>query len=136
MIHIRSGWSLFGKKKVAHHKHGPDRILSFSRLSPLDTHIPTLTHIFDSVDTLYPREVVGFFGKRKQDTLQKNLLTSSHGLIVPHLEMGLELVEMFSVDEEKISVIPYFVPDRSHHPFSLLHSYGIMPGYWIVEGSA
>ena len=55
VIVVRLGWGILGKRKIAHHRNGPDRIISFSNLEPIDTSIPTITHIFDSSALLYPR---------------------------------------------------------------------------------
>lgn len=136
VIHVSKKSDIFLQKKIAHHKHGPDRIVSFSSLDTIDRSIPTITHIFDSASLLYPREEMGMIGRKLLERKYRNLLKHSHHLIVPHLEMGMELVEMFSIAERKISVIPYFIPERRHSPFTRLYPYNITLGYWITEGTS
>lgn len=136
IISVPRWWDIFGKKKLAHHKNGPDRIISFSKLKPIDADIPTLTHIFDNADILYPRNELNYFERKKKEVAYKTLLRKSGHIIVPHLEIGMELVEMFWIPEKKISVIPYFIPKKEYSSFTLLHPYGITPMYWIAEGSA
>ena len=136
VIHVSKQPSVFSQKKIAHHKHGPDRIISFSDLESIDRSIPTITHIFDSASLLYPRGDMGIIERKLLERQYQHLLRDSHHLIVPHLEIGMELVEIFSIPEKKISVIPYFIPERHHSPFSRLYPYNITLGYWIVEGTA
>ncbi len=135
VISVSPKQGIFTKRKVSHHQHGPDRILSFSDLDPIDTSIPTISHIFDNADILYPRGERGLIGRKLFERHYQRLLKGSHHLIVPHIEIGIELVEVFGISEKKISVIPYLVPERSHSPFSDLHPYNITLGYWIVEGT-
>ena len=73
--------------------------------------------------------------RKLREREQKKLYDQSHHIIVPHLEIGVELVELSSVNESRVSVIPYLIPEREHSPFSHLHAYGITLGYWIVEGT-
>lgn len=71
---------------------------------------------------------MGFLGKKKEEYLYRNLLGKSHHIIVPHLEVGAELVELFNIPEKNISVIPYFIPEKNtEKPFSALQAYGIHP---------
>ena len=135
VIHVSKQRGIFRGRKIAHHKNGPDRIISFSDDAPIDTSIPTITHIFDSASILYPRENTGLIERKLLEREYQKLLRHSHHLIVPHLEIGMELVEIFSIPEKKISVIPYFIPERHHSPFSRLYPYNITLGYWIVEGT-
>ncbi len=136
VIYVKENWNILGRRKIARHQNGPDRIISFSRLAPIDPSIPTISHVFDSIDLLYPRWNPGIIGRTLKEQQYKNVLKYSNGIIVPHLEVGMELVEISNVHEQKISVIPYFVPERKHFPFSWLHPLGIIPGYWIVEGTS
>ena len=94
-----------------------------------------MTHIFDNANILYPRNELGYFERKKKENAYKKLLNKSHHIIVPHLETGMELVEMFGISEKKISVIPYFLPKKEFSSFNLLHPYSITPMYWIVEGT-
>ncbi len=136
VIYVRENWNILERRRIAHHQNGPDRIISFSRLVPIDRSIPTLSHIFDSVELLYPRWDHGIIGRTFKENQYNSLLKNSQSIIVPHLEVGMELVELSNIHEHKISVIPYFVPVRAHAPFSCLSPLGIIPGYWIVEGSS
>lgn len=94
-----------------------------------------MTHIFDNASLLYPRSELNYFERKKKENAYKKLLRKSHHIVVPHLETGMELVEIFGISEKKISVIPYFLPKKEYSSFTLLHPYSITPMYWIVEGT-
>lgn len=135
VIFVKKDRGFFTRRKIAHHEHGPDRIVSFSVFDPIDTHIPTITHVFDSALVLYPRSEMNILERKLLERRFLRTMQHSHDIIVPHIEIGMELVEVFGIPEKKISVIPYFLPERVHHPFAHLHLYGVTAWYWITEWS-
>lgn len=135
VITLSRKWSLFGPKKLANHAHGPDRILQFSSLPPIDPSIPTVTHIFDAADFLYPRETLGYFSRKREENIYKKILSDSEQIIVPHTNIGMELIELFGAKEEKMNVIPYFIPPFYSTKKSVLSQYTITSDYWITEGT-
>lgn len=97
------------QKKIAHHGHGPSRVISFSRLPPLDMSIPTITHVPDMVDVFYPRYTQNYIRRRYDGyTFRKNLKLSRY-LIVPHRGIERDIVDMYGISEEKISIIPSLI---------------------------
>jgi glycosyltransferase involved in cell wall biosynthesis len=89
------------------------RCVSFSPLSPYDTGIATTLHIASNAGTLYPDEGVGSLGRRWVEWLRKKSLQSATTIIVPDIQVGRELVELYDIDEESIEIIP-------HLPLSVL----------------
>jgi hypothetical protein len=105
-IFVSRTWQLFGRK-IANHPYGPDRVVSFSKLPPIDTSIPMILHIDDLSEGIYPRDDAGFLARhRYTHTYKKNLNHARH-IIIPHHEIGNNLAELYSADQDKISVIPY-----------------------------
>ena len=135
VITISRKWSLFGNKNLSNHSHGPDRILQFSSLPPIDPSIPTVSHIFDAADFLYPREALGYFSRKREANTYKKIIADSREIIVPHTNTGMELIELFDANEEKMNVIPFFIPPYESGKKSVLAQYTINPGYWITEGT-
>jgi glycosyltransferase involved in cell wall biosynthesis len=89
------------------------RCVSFSSLAPYDTSIATTLHISSNAATLYPDEVTGSITRRISEWLRKKSLQSVTTLIVPDIQIGRELVELYDTDEESIEIIP-------HLPLSVL----------------
>jgi hypothetical protein len=132
-VFIARAWTLF-QKKIASHPYGPDRIVSFSSLAPIDTSIPMILHIDDLSRSLYSKDGAGFFARRQHTAQYRRLLRHARHIIIPHHEVGTHLSELYDADQEKISVIPYISTVRDslleHHT---ILPYGISAPYFITE---
>jgi glycosyltransferase involved in cell wall biosynthesis len=64
-------------------------------------------HIVSNASTLYPDEATGSLGRRYSEWLRKKFLQSATTLIVPDIQIGRELVELYDIDEEMIEIIPH-----------------------------
>ena len=130
-----SSW--FQKKKLASHSYGPDRIISFSREKTVDPSIKTILHISDITEFLYPRSIENWFTRKKREKEYKYILKKAHKIIVPHLDIGRELVEVFQVSEEKIYVIPYLKEKQeSKNDSPIRHASFFAGEYFFVEGTS
>jgi hypothetical protein len=134
-VKVSPRWTLF-PKSIAHHEHGPDRVVSFSRLPPYDTSIPHLIHVSDLSPLIYPSDPLSSLEHKMKIYEYKKLLHNARHIIIPHLDVGTGIGELFSVDEEKMSVIPYLSPtdgELMHHRTILPH--GIYGEYFITEST-
>lgn len=134
---IRLFRSWYTRRSLASHTHGPDRMISFSELPPIDTSIPLISHVFDLAPRLYPRESLSFWQKRIMEYRQKRLLRNSRVIIVPHVSIGLELSENLHIDEDVMMVIPY-LSIQKHSESSRENSafpYGVYGEYFIAPWS-
>lgn len=133
-IHIPRKWRLFQKKQLANHEYGPDRIVSFSRCLPIDKKVPTIQHISDIADLLYPRSNLGYIERKRKEYMYKSLLKSVKSIIVPNISTWLEISELFQVSEDKMAVIPYIVKnDTDPNDSTIVHRYNIQSKYFIAE---
>jgi glycosyltransferase involved in cell wall biosynthesis len=83
------------------------RCVSFSSLAPYDRSIATSMYISSNASTLYPDEATGSTVRRVSEWLRKRSLQSATTLIVPDIQIGRELVELYDIDEESIEIIPH-----------------------------
>lgn len=107
------------------------RCINFSGLLPYDSHIETISHIFDHADILYPRiESSGI-----QKLLKIHKKNTSYKIIVPSLSVGQESVSITHTKEENIEIIPYLQikPVTIHK--NILTQFSIVWSYWIYDGS-
>lgn len=128
--------SYFFGKKIAAHQHGPDRIISFSKLPPIDTSIPAILHIPDLVNKLYPAETSEFLWSYIWDYRTKKALWGARHIIVPSRITQSQLNELYGIRENMISIIPYLTPEyqESAQENTFLPS-GITSWYFISECS-
>ncbi|GAB0175107.1 MAG: hypothetical protein HHAS10_09860 [Candidatus Altimarinota bacterium] len=135
-IRVRKTWHNFSKKKIASHNHGPERVISFSRLPPYDRSIKQVSHISDIAPILYPSKPLKGIEYRWRLHEYKNLLSHSHSIIIPHRDTLSTLSELFSPEEEKITVIPYLHPlDDEVYKIRTILPHGIFGDYFITEGA-
>lgn len=84
------------------------RSVNFSRYSPYDAHIPTITMIMDMGRWFYDNETNANILRRKEREYEiKKLLKNSSHFVVPSFFTGNELVELWNVDEQKVDILPY-----------------------------
>ncbi len=135
-VFVSRTWWLFGKKKVASHEHGPDRIISFSRLPSIDLSIPTILHVHDLTSHLYGDTTSNILKKKYEEYSYKKLLQRARHIIVAHIDIGRELGELYGIEEARMSVIPYLTPlDRELQKRQTLLPHGISGIYSIAEGT-
>lgn len=128
-------FSIFSRKKFAPPwSNQVFRMVNFSPFAPFDRSIPTLTHISSNSDILYPYGVdAGFFARRYHDWLKKQTLSQSQTIIVPHISVGKELVELYGIEEDKMEIIPY-VPFGLRPENSLVKNPKYTDSYYIYDG--
>lgn len=133
-ISIPRKTSWLHQKKIASHSHGPDRILSFSREPILDPSIKTILHMYDIAEFLYPQHIENWFSRKKRENGYKKILKKASQIIVPHLDTGREIAEIFQISEEKMNVIPYLMDTHEtiHDP-SVWNQYGVSPDSFFTE---
>lgn len=126
--------SYFFGKKIAAHRYGPDRIISFSRLPPIDTSIPAIVHIPDIVDRLYPSKKEGIFSWYLERYRMKASLWKIRHIIAPSRITQSQLNEFYDITENNISIIPYLQKGNTDSTgMSTFLPSGITPGYFICE---
>ncbi len=134
VIRLLRSW--YNRKNLASHAYGPDRMISFSDLPPIDTSIPLISHVFDLASLLYPRTTLSFWERKIKEYKQKKLLRNSRMIIVPDMSVGLELSENFDIKEEKMAVIPYLFSERNNNAWEKnIISLGLCGEYFIAPWS-
>lgn len=131
-VFVSREWTLF-QKKIANHPYGPDRIVSFSKMPPIDTSIPMILHIDDLSEGIYPSGT-GFLHRHRNNRRYQKLLKWARHIIIPHHEVGAHLGELYSINQDKISVIPYMTTMRD----ALLENHTLLPHgisapYFVTE---
>jgi hypothetical protein len=98
----------FSKKLIAYSWNEVFRFLSFSPLGIYDASIPSIIHIWDNTDWLYPSKENEWLLQRKlYEYKKRSLIKKATTVIVPNIATGNELVELWQTPEEKIEIIPY-----------------------------
>ncbi len=102
-----SSW--WRKKKIVHHKNNEIfRCINFSSFDPYSRHIPTLTHIFNNRQWLYPHDwESSYIAKKALEYKMRRIARNSHKIIVPSMSVWLECVELWWIKEHDIEIIPY-----------------------------
>lgn len=135
-IRVQATWHAFGRKKIASHKHGPDRVISFSRLPPYDPSVKYITHISDFAPLLYPESPLSGFEYRWKMRLLRQTLKQSSALIIPHRDTLTTMFELCSPPEEKITVIPYLSPIHEEiHTLRTILPHGLYGDFFLTEGT-
>ncbi len=134
VIRLMRSW--YTSKRLASHAYGPDRMISFSRLPPIDTSIPLIAHVWDLADLLYPRAPLSLWWRKIREYRMRKLLRNARIIIIPHMSVGLELAEIFDIPEKKMSVIPYLMSEKKRETRgqSIL-PHGIYGEYYITPAS-
>lgn len=100
---------IFWKKRITAQKTNQIfRCVNFSRFSPYDPRIPTISHIWTNAHKLYGDPLESSILRRYNDFLHRYTLKHSTWLIVPDIQIGRELVELYNIQEDRIEIIPYF----------------------------
>jgi hypothetical protein len=134
-IFLSRSFTLF-PKKLSTHAYGPDRIVSFSKYPSLDASLPMLLHVEEVTETLYPKKST-FFSHHRHEYRYKKHLKNAHHIILPHHEIGDNLGELYGIDEEKMSIIPYLTHDDPYEfRGRTILPYGICDDYFITEGTS
>lgn len=108
------------------------RCVNFSRFAPYDPQINTISHIYDALDFLYPKDE-NIWQQYRKTQIQKSLIRTSKHIIVPHDTIANELVETLQTHESKYVTIPYIsISPEKNTPF--LQELGINTPYWIYDG--
>jgi hypothetical protein len=122
------------RKKIASHPYGPNRVISFSSLPPIDTSIPFITHINELTHRLYPQSRMSSFEHFFKERKYKKLIKNSRHIVVPCKEVGLTLSELYGIDEDVISIIPYLNPiGKDIQKKQSILPHGISGTYYITE---
>lgn len=88
------------------------RCVSFSSLEPYDPTISTIWHIWSNADMLYPNPHDIFWKRRWHEWRRRSALHIPTTIIVPDIQIGRELVEIFDVWEDQLEIIPYLPFDK------------------------
>ncbi len=132
-ISLSRGLRLF-PKKIASHKYGPDRVISFSKLPPIDKRVPHILHVDELTHTLYPRTQGGFFARQREEIQYKKNLASSSHIIIPHRSLTHTLGELYEIDDSKVSIIPYLsFGKKDFYKDQTILPHGISGDYFITE---
>lgn len=132
-IFIKRGWNIF-QKKLSAHNFWPDRIISFSKLSPIDKSIPTVAFVDNLTDKLYPHLYTWYWKEKENERMFKKLLKHSRSIIVPNSEVRSILWELYNINEDSIAPIPYLeAQDGEFYKNQTFIPYGIFGDYYITE---
>ena len=83
------------------------RCVKFSTLPLYDKTIPTIAHIWTNASHLYPEPGQTSLVRRYYDWIRKHTMKGATTLIVPDIQIGRELVELYDIGEDEIEIIPY-----------------------------
>ncbi len=132
-IFLSRKWTPF-QKKLASHKYWPDRIISFSKLPPIDRWISSILHINELTSVLYPQAQQWFFTQHVAELGYKKNLKHSKHIIIPHKALSETLSELYGINDTKISVIPYLSSyDKDFYKNQTILPHGISGEYFITE---
>ncbi len=135
-IRVQPSWHSFGKKKIASHQHGPERVISFSRLPPYDSSIKHIAHISDFTPLLYPVTPQRGIAYRLHLRQYRQLIQQSDSIVIAHRDTKSTMNELFTVEEEKVIVIPYLSPLHEEiHKIRTILPFGIYGDYFVTEWS-
>jgi hypothetical protein len=132
----RSLWVPWWEKLVAANTGNEVfRCVNFSPYLPYDRSIPTVSHIYDNASTLYPDlDKISYLARKRCEYEKKSLIHHSTSIIVPNIHTGSELVEIYSVPEYDIEVIPYVPMTRSMTDANTLAQFQIIGSYYLYDG--
>lgn len=131
---VKSAWHGITKSLVAWNTHEIFRCVNFSTYSPYDPRIPTISHIYDHVITLYPKVEHTWW----QNIIRKHIksrIRKANTIIVPSLAIGQEAVDIMHIREDNIEIIPYISLQSAPADRNTLHQLSISWPYWIYDGS-
>ncbi|MFZ2337413.1 MAG: hypothetical protein WAW59_04215 [Patescibacteria group bacterium] len=73
------------------------RCVNFSSFAPYDASIPTISHVWSNAMHLYGEPGQSSLMRRYTDWLRKQIFHRTTTLIVPDIQIGRELVELYDV---------------------------------------
>lgn len=113
------------------------RVVNFSRYSPYDPMIPTVTHIFDMGRYFYDSATNANILRRKEREYElKRLAHHSSHIVVPNFFTGNEMVELWNVHESKIDIFPYLYMEPIDSADNELASLKILDHpYFLFDGT-
>jgi len=128
-------WGPFGKKKlIAKKSNQVFRVLSFSHMSPYDPSIPTLSHIWTNAPVLYPTSLESSLMSRFHMWNYKRWIQKNTHIIVPHIQIWHELVELYNIGEDRIDIIPA-IPLPQYTETAPMQQIHTPNPYYIYDGS-
>lgn len=105
------------KISLKNHKNEILRCVNFSKYSPYDAEIPTVSMIMDMGRWFYDNETNANILRRKEREYEiKKLLKNSSHSIVPSFFTGNELVELWNVHESDVDILPFVSFDDNISP--------------------
>jgi len=135
-IRVKKNWHFLGKKRIASHRYGPERVVSFSRLPPYDTSVKHITHMSDMSPLFYPANPLRGFEHHLKLREYRQFLKKSSALILPHRDTLHSMGELFPLPEEKITIIPYLSPIHGElYSLRSILPHGIFGDYFLTEWS-
>lgn len=85
---------------------------------------------------LYPTKPLRGFEYKWKLHEYKKVLSQSHSIIIPHRDTLTTLNELFTLEDEKITVIPYLHPlGEEVYKIRTILPHGIFGDYFIAEGT-
>ncbi len=97
------------RKSLAHHKNGPQRIISFSRLPSIDKRIPTVLFLDHLVPLLYPLDEKSWFQRKYDEYMTKKSLRQAKKIITADRDLANSLLENFRIKESQLTVLPHLL---------------------------
>lgn len=135
-IRVKRSWHTFSHKKLASHSHWPERVISFSRLPPYDKSVKQISHLCDISPLLYAPKPLRWLEYQWKLREYRNVLRYSSSIIIPHRDTLTALSELFSPEDEKITVIPYLHPlGEEIYKIRTILPHGLYGEYFITEWS-
>jgi hypothetical protein len=110
------------------------RCINFSSYSKYDAKIVTISHIFDHANNLYPWVEKSWLEWIVKKHI-KNRIRQSWVIIVPSLIVGQETVDILSVREDNIEIIPYVWFEPIIGDRKILNQLSISGPYWLYNGT-
>lgn len=131
-----TGWLSARKNIASTQKNEIFRCVNFSRYTPYDPKIPTITHIFDMAKWFYDNETNANILRRKEREyeIRKIVKQSSH-IIVPNFFTGNELVELWNVHESKIDIFPFLTFENIPENDTIFQNINFPKEYFLHDAS-
>lgn len=129
----RALFGLFWKKAIRQKSMKQAfRCVSFSEFAPYDTTIPTIKHVWSNAVHLYSDPMQNTIIWRYYDWIRRLSFRKATTIIVPDIQVGQELVELYWVHEEDIEIIPY-LPIKRALPVAPLQPIHIPNPFFIYD---
>lgn len=124
------------KKITTQNENEIFRCVNFSRYSPYDTSIPTVTMIMDMGRWFYDHEANANILRRKEREYEiKKLLKNSSHCIVPSFFTGNELVELWNVNEADVDILPFVSFEKISPNESIFASHNLPENFFLYDAT-